>query len=218
MIDGFTPGERYLRDIASKIGGSEMLSKMEKLNLKNYLQYAHPEEMSENSLFNLFHKLRFYLTTREQGRPTESSFPKTWDYTQEQIDKLGGFVFYYTSGSNFRSLENRIGRFLREIGGKDAQSVLTREYENNRRQAPGKHYLQNVVVFNREKGLFGVMEGELVWRWIDLLNFEVKKRETYVDFEAFRDVWTRILSREIDHFVKSLEISPLVRSFFNKSP
>lgn len=203
MVDGFTPEESYLREDAQKVGKSEMLTKMEKLNLRNLIQYGHPDKMSENSLFNLFDKLIFYITTR-QLCPSGKGLVLYRSTCEEKRRKLKCSRMYFTSGNNFFSLDHRIRleRHLNKDDVEEAMPVLRQEYENNKKQAPDKHYLQNVVVFRNEPDKYCGMASECCWRWVDLLNFEVKRRETYVDYEAFRSVWAKILYYRIERYVK----------------
>ena len=186
MVDGYMPEGRYLREMALRLINSERLAKIEKITLRNYIGYVQPNKISDNRLINLFCTLKSYVKSRQRcptAKPECSSY-------------------YFAMGKNFRSLESPSKRFLRNVGAEAARQVLMREYENNRTQAPAKHYLQNVVIFSRKPGYGCGSVSECCWEWVDLLKFEVKRRGTYVDFEAFKEIWEKILERDIAHYIE----------------
>jgi len=103
--------------------------------------------------------------------------------------------WYYTSGTNRRSLEAPSWQraFRRD------PITLTPEYRRDR-DAARSRYISNVFVYRTSEPHPCDAFRECCDNWVATLHFDIKQPELYLDLPEFTHAWSSILRQHVDRF------------------
>lgn len=169
MVDGFVPRYEYF------MKNRKSLEKKSPLVRGVLHRYSPKTKLSENRLLLLFDALlRAYRMSHCQNI--------YHFYDNNRPFECGELTL--TTKQNWKSIENTVYRGIF----KQYLPVLEREFKHH--ESKGfLNYTQNIVNYDPQcescrKCALG---------WIKYFNFDVKKKNQYLDYASFKDAWEKIL-------------------------
>jgi hypothetical protein len=109
------------------------------------------------------------------------------DWRGKRYDKLCGYLYFTTKGRscNIENLKNsrKYKKYLPSV---------TPEYRNDEQRGK-ERYVQNVIMYSTEALCPKLQECRR--EWLHELNFKIKSKKEYKDFQLFKAGWQNILRK-----------------------
>ena len=189
MLDGYAPPPEEFENLPwARIRASKGLPLQEWVDYISKHQRENRKRYRETSHLTAYRNaVRLLLTST----PAEGDGPEETQRPSRPFCLYHGFTTGHTHGSMEASLDYSclISRGVR----KALLPVLQREKRHDE-QEDRLHYIQHVVIYPGRDERVRSYLWESCSEWADILHFEEKSENAYVDLNAFAQAWSAILS------------------------